>query len=513
MGIFASDQFTGTADTAITGRTPDVGGAWTQPTGFTQELLISNANRLRQGGNGGSSTRVYYANTAPGTPDYDVVSDVIQISSTNRILGPAGRIQAADGQCYAALYSTTSGTIALVLFASTTSNSTLASYTTTLSLNTTYSLKLEMRGSAIKVYLDGVQIISVTNSTVASAGFAGVASTNTSNSGSNTNGTHLDNWVASTPASDQSLTHTSLYRPRALGAHTLTKGTPKALAHSALTRPRQFGAHALAKGTPKSLATSGIQRPHPFGAHTLTKGAAQALATSSLTRPRAFGAHALAIITGTTIQPLGISRPRAFGTHSLATGVGQTIQISTLSRPSAIGSHTIANVSLGAIIAAGLTRPRAFGTHALAIRSPIAPTLAAAMVRFLRTVPTVTALVSPTQITASKGKATGTQEPHIVVDERSTGEHRVDSHASVTETILGISCHHPTEAGAESIANAARDAIFEGKGIRLEYARVITTPAKEGGETSKTELPARAPGMAPLWKSELPINFRCIRAL
>jgi hypothetical protein len=65
----------------------------------------------------------------------------------------------------------------------------------TLTNNQTYVLKLEMIGTAIKVYVDGSQIISVTDSGITQVGKAGIRMFG-STSQSDTVGIHIDNYSA-----------------------------------------------------------------------------------------------------------------------------------------------------------------------------------------------------------------------------------------------------------------------------------------------------------------------------
>lgn len=76
----------------------------------------------------------------------------------------------------------------------------LGSYTLpSIAVDTPYRIELSMSGSTIKVYLDGVERISVSDSSITAAGRAGLmvganwlGTPNTP--ASNSSGLHLDNW-------------------------------------------------------------------------------------------------------------------------------------------------------------------------------------------------------------------------------------------------------------------------------------------------------------------------------
>jgi hypothetical protein len=151
---FASDSFTGTAGTALTAHTPDVGGSWTNPGSISS--VLSNANRVR--GNTAGNESDHLNQGTPAGADYDVQVDLIPLTVTSSYAGVAGRSDATMGT------------------------------------NTTYTILLQMRGSAQTVLVNGVSTVTGTDSAVTAAGKAGILIRDAA--ASNAADYHLDNFSA-----------------------------------------------------------------------------------------------------------------------------------------------------------------------------------------------------------------------------------------------------------------------------------------------------------------------------
>jgi hypothetical protein len=187
--VFFQDTFTGTAGTNVTAHTPDVGTSWVQHASFSGGIfLISDANRSRPS----VVDAYYYSSDNPASADYDVQADfrAFDTGGGNGIMGRMstvgvnGYLVQAQGTALK-LYSAVSGSF-----------TNIGTTTSTLTTGQTKTVKLEMRGTAIKVYVDGVQEISVTDSAVSAAGKPGmrafIAATNTT-------GVHFDSFTATNP--------------------------------------------------------------------------------------------------------------------------------------------------------------------------------------------------------------------------------------------------------------------------------------------------------------------------
>ena len=205
MSIAVNDSFTDTAGTALESHTGETGATWAKNTTYnTGAAVITNANRVR--GNAAANT-VYYASGSPGSADYDVEADLYVASLTNSV-GVMGRLSTSAATYYNFTYSATSSQWQLLSVTAGTVNST-TTFSQTLTVGNTYRVRLSMRGSLITCYVNGTQIIQITDSHNASAGDAGVFLGSAALSDST--GMHLDNFTASTPAATVPVTDSSAY--------------------------------------------------------------------------------------------------------------------------------------------------------------------------------------------------------------------------------------------------------------------------------------------------------------
>lgn len=180
-----SDTFTDTAGTGLASHTADSGHTWTEHASLTTgDMVISDANRVRSNSN---NTSVYHSSWVPATADYDVTAVIRRLSSLGS-LGVVARCETGANTMYLFRYNT--GTTAWeILLLNAGASSTLGSFSQSLSDNTSYTLKAELRGTALKLYVDSVERISVTDSTISAKGVAGVRALTTV---ANTTGYHMD---------------------------------------------------------------------------------------------------------------------------------------------------------------------------------------------------------------------------------------------------------------------------------------------------------------------------------
>jgi hypothetical protein len=193
MGYFVRETFTDADDTLLQSHTGELGATWTKHPSYTGDTAITS-NRARAGS--GTTYAVYYSSgTTPGA-DYDVLGDFRVVTATAGSafdeVGLMGRMDTTADTYYAA-YHVPGNTDEWWLYKGVAGVFTqLGTYAQALSASTTYAGKLEMRGSAIKFYVDGVERISVTDSAITAAGKAGLQTVDTSA----TTGIHLDNYFA-----------------------------------------------------------------------------------------------------------------------------------------------------------------------------------------------------------------------------------------------------------------------------------------------------------------------------
>jgi hypothetical protein len=171
---FVSDAFTETGGSPVilSSHTPDTGSTWVEHGSYTGDLTVEHANDRLVGG--GVALGLYYNDAAPASADYTVQVDVIVINNgVAGYPGVAGRVNTGADTMYRAIYDQVAGNWVLDKQVAG-ANTVLGTFAQSLSNSTTYVLKLEMIGTAIKLYVDAVQRVSVTDSGVAAAGKAGV---------------------------------------------------------------------------------------------------------------------------------------------------------------------------------------------------------------------------------------------------------------------------------------------------------------------------------------------------
>lgn len=177
MTTFASSNFPGTASTELAASDAN----WVKATGFTANALLDGAGGVYdQYGN----PNCYRYNAAPASADYSVSVVLPQTSSaSNYTGGPALRIQTGAQTCYVAFWhgGVQDWRIEKFLAGAT---SYIASGATTNPPNTaSRTVKLDAAGSTIKLYVDGTQVLSVTDTDISTAGYPGIFPVNPAASG------------------------------------------------------------------------------------------------------------------------------------------------------------------------------------------------------------------------------------------------------------------------------------------------------------------------------------------
>ncbi|MHB8273468.1 MAG: LamG-like jellyroll fold domain-containing protein [Dermatophilaceae bacterium] len=211
----SSDSFTGTPGVTLQSHTGEVGATWTKhPISGTTDVVITAGGRIRK--DGATWGALYHSSAVPASADYTVEADVYVASSlTGDLVGIAGRLDPANanGTFYAATYDQSSGlwTLISVLNGATA----MLGQTTAqvLTVGTTYRLALDMTGSTIRLLVNGVQQVSVVDTTITAAGRGGVAmgfGSATTTVTDNT-GMHLDNFTVTPPLADTKGTNNGVY--------------------------------------------------------------------------------------------------------------------------------------------------------------------------------------------------------------------------------------------------------------------------------------------------------------
>ena len=273
------DNFTDTDGTLLESHTPSgdqaLENAWVKHTGAgSYPLAISSANRVR-GATGalGTVTGIYTNPFSLGTANYDVSID-FEVIDGSVIFSPGvvGRWDhAADGGAtpfygYSLLYDPSgSGTFLLYRHGGS-GDGNLGTYTTGLLSTGSHSMRLSMSGSTIKGYLDTVERISVTETSITAANRGGIRMSYGASPA--LTGSHIDNFeMSGTP--NASIASPALAVAVALPAPVVTIVNPDVT----VTSPALTAAVTLPAPVPAVTATGVIQSGSP---QTITPGSGNA---------------------------------------------------------------------------------------------------------------------------------------------------------------------------------------------------------------------------------------------
>ncbi len=175
MAAFLTDNFTGTNGTLLTAHTPDTGSAWATGTGGNNLLQIQG-NRIQQPANLGTHGSGRNT-TSPPSADYYVEGVFVLARANNTVYGGVtGRHSSSADTFYWGAYDKNNNRWDLLKRVAGV-NTSLGTWSETLSAGNSRTVKLEMIGSAIKLYVNTTQRISVTDSAITATGFAGLCLT------------------------------------------------------------------------------------------------------------------------------------------------------------------------------------------------------------------------------------------------------------------------------------------------------------------------------------------------
>ncbi len=182
------DTFNGTAATELHAYNP----LWVNGYGDTSTTVITTPNGYAESVSYYNTH--YYYNISPATADYSVQCDVVPL--TTSFSGPAGRMALSSLTYYNVEYAT--GEWKLEAFVNGTIT-TIGTYTQAVTTGQTYTVALSMQGTTISVSVNGTQIISVTDTSIAS-GYPGFFLVS--------NNEKITNWEATQSASTNSYSWT-----------------------------------------------------------------------------------------------------------------------------------------------------------------------------------------------------------------------------------------------------------------------------------------------------------------
>lgn len=177
MPPFVSDTFTDSDDVELSAHVGETGATWVEHPNSAAPNFIHTANRVRPNSTG-TSVAFYYASGLPASADYDVECPVHFAGA--RSFAEAylfARLDPAAHTYYRVICTVGGGVFNTRLQKVVAGSGTFLSDAipgAAILAGETHVVKLEPIGTAIKVYEDGVERISATDSDIASAGRAGV---------------------------------------------------------------------------------------------------------------------------------------------------------------------------------------------------------------------------------------------------------------------------------------------------------------------------------------------------
>ena len=210
----SGDAMAGTAGATLQSRTGEVGTTWTKHALSNADAVLTDAGRIRKNGTA-TWQSLYFTSPQPATPNYTVEADVyVRSNLADDMVGVIGRVDTsnANGTYYLARYEQPAQKWMLYKRVNG-SWDWLGESAQSLTALSTYRLALTMSGSTIRVLVDGVEKISVTDSGISAAGRGGVsfgfgaAATTVTN----TVGFHLDNFRITPPVADSKGTNNGDY--------------------------------------------------------------------------------------------------------------------------------------------------------------------------------------------------------------------------------------------------------------------------------------------------------------
>jgi hypothetical protein len=192
-----SDSFTGADGTALESHVGEVGASWTRHPNYPAIARLQS-NRVW-----GSEWALYLASGVPPTNEYDVMADLTVRSNSGAVGLVARASTTGPDSFYLARYNQSRGMWQMVK-CTPTECIPQGSTTMALTVGATYSLRLEVRNAAKRLYVNGILRASSFDNEYTQVGRAGIRS----GPGivSATGGYHLDNFRVAVPSADTTIT-------------------------------------------------------------------------------------------------------------------------------------------------------------------------------------------------------------------------------------------------------------------------------------------------------------------
>lgn len=190
---FLQDGFSDAAGTDLAAHAPTTGGSWvaaSSVTGNTSPKISASGRLYNQG-----TASVYRATTPSPAADYYVEAVIDFVANVSgETIGVAARMSASDQTLYFARWSQTAAGWQLFKTVAGTATQ-LGATSADAFASGSRTLRLTVSGTTIGLSVGGTTLVSVTDTSIAAAGYAGIRSTGTQTS---TTGRQMTNLTAST---------------------------------------------------------------------------------------------------------------------------------------------------------------------------------------------------------------------------------------------------------------------------------------------------------------------------
>jgi len=173
VAYIVNDTFSETEDTTLASHTGEVGATWVSHPSYATGAAVVEASGDKVYFN--TNSTCYYASGAPPSADYSVFATIyVQSNGASLSAGVIGRASTSANTFYLARYGGTSSGWQLYKFVNGSATQLGSTVVQSLSLSGSYSIELRMEGTSIKLFVDGAETISATDSDIADAGKVGI---------------------------------------------------------------------------------------------------------------------------------------------------------------------------------------------------------------------------------------------------------------------------------------------------------------------------------------------------
>lgn len=188
---FATDAFAGTTNTELSAYS----GVWSKQSGYSADIHIGVGGQYACCFNS-STVGCYQHSASPAGADYSIQADIKRLAASSYTprMGVCGRMAAGAQTLYWTYHSDTTNTTKLYKTVAG-AQTELGSYANTLTTGVAQTHELRMTGTTIELYIDGVQRVSVTDSSITAAGKAGLIAFQMREPSVQDTGS-IDNWSA-----------------------------------------------------------------------------------------------------------------------------------------------------------------------------------------------------------------------------------------------------------------------------------------------------------------------------